>query len=298
MDKDAKLNKEVAKTYADDIAKIIGSGEGGIVKKIIHGEEEHQREKVEVSPESKKNKMLMFVSLILLTIAVVVFGFLIFFHNPVSTVDVVKSFTPFIFNDKSIYLDVKDLKRDAIIQSIRNEVDTNNIKEGEVEGVYLSVDKKLISFQDFIRLINANLVLNPSIDTGKIDEHFMLGIAGHNTGDLFNPKRVITGGDVFLLIKVRSLPEIFEIFHNWENKMFFDLHDLFNMKVSPETESFLTKNFDNGIIENKNARILYGNENQIVLMYVFVNDNYVLIANKVEVVKEVISRLTASKVGK
>ena len=43
---------------------------------------------------------------------------------------------------------------------------------------------------------------------------------------------------------------------NWENKMFSDLHDIFGIPLSLDTGYLLTKNFEDGIIQNKNARIL------------------------------------------
>ena len=57
MEGDIKTNHGVVETYAEDMAKVIEDDKSGLVKKIIHGAEEHEIEKINLSPESKKNKL-------------------------------------------------------------------------------------------------------------------------------------------------------------------------------------------------------------------------------------------------
>lgn len=80
--------------------------------------------------------------------------------------------------------------------------------------------------------------------------------------------------------------------------MFTDLHGFFDIAFSPETKYLLTKEFQDGIIQNKNARILYGNDNKIIMMYILADDNSVIIANKENAVREVILRLASSQIKK
>ena len=46
----------LVETYAEDMAGVIGSDAGGIVKKIIQGEEEKEMEKKNLSPNQRKIK--------------------------------------------------------------------------------------------------------------------------------------------------------------------------------------------------------------------------------------------------
>ena len=59
MDQEKKIENKIVETYADDMAKVLESDTGGLVKKIIHGEEEHEAEKRNFSPESQRNKIFM-----------------------------------------------------------------------------------------------------------------------------------------------------------------------------------------------------------------------------------------------
>ena len=54
MEKDDKTHNKIVQTYAEDMAKVLENNTEGLVKKIIHGEEEHEQEKKNLSPKSKK----------------------------------------------------------------------------------------------------------------------------------------------------------------------------------------------------------------------------------------------------
>ena len=57
MESDNNLKAKKVETYADDMAKAISGGQGGLIKKIIHEEEEKEALKKNISPESEKNKL-------------------------------------------------------------------------------------------------------------------------------------------------------------------------------------------------------------------------------------------------
>jgi len=107
-----------------------------------------------------------------------------------------------------------------------------------------------------------------------------------------------TGTDLFILLKVNSFADVFNQMRIWENKMFTDLHDFFGVDISIDTSYLLTKDFVDGVIQNKNARILYDNTGKIVMMYVYIDDSSVVIANNEETTREVILRVNSSKIKK
>lgn len=218
-------------TYAEDIARVIGSGDAGMVKKIIHGEGEHEEEKKKSLPESKKNQLFMLFGAIIVLISFAVIMSMFLLKKHISTVEIEKTFTPIIFNDKSTFIEVKDLKKDAIAQSVFNEVVTTNLKEAGLEGIYLNLNKKSIDLKKFISLIEGNLSLGKIPGVGFDNDKFLLGV--------FNiPTKIETSADksFFILLKVSSLPEIFSSMRDWENKMFLDLHGFFGLDLSPETK--------------------------------------------------------------
>ncbi len=277
-------HNKIVETYAEDMAKVIENDQsGGLIKKIIHGEEEHEKEKRNLSPQSKKNKFFMLVGLLLFALGAAT---LIYFINSreVPTVPVEDQFIPLIFTDKSIFIEVKDLNKEKITQSVRTAVVSNDVKQGGVEGIYLTFDKKMIGLRQFISLLKANFVPGEIV---FVSDNFLVGAVNENNNK-----------DFFMLIKVRTTADVFDSMRLWESKMFSDLHGFFGVELSAETKYLLTKEFENSIIENKNARILYDKDNKIVMMYILADDNSVIITNTENATHELMLRLASSQIKK
>lgn len=291
MQNDNEKDK-VVQTYAQDVAEVIENDKGGgLIKKIIHGEEEHEIEKRRLSPESKRNRLFMFVSFLLLFFTLIILSSL-FFKKDADTVAVEKQFAPIIFNDKTIFLEVAGLNKDEISQTVSNEVSGTGVKLGGIEGIYLTENKKIIGLRKFIALIKSDFTVNQS-DPNFVNDNFLLGVV--NNGNL---PASSAGKDFFMLIKMRTLPDIFNSLRVWENKMFSDLHGFFGIGIGSGTKYLLTKEFQNGIIQNKNARILYDQYNKIVIMYILANDTSVIITNTENAAREIMLRLASSQIKK
>lgn len=297
MEKDEKIKHASVETYAEDMAKVIENDKGGLIKKIIHQEEEHEIEKQSLSPELKRNQFFMSMSVLLIfTTLIMLFSFLL--KKDINTVDVKEQFTPIVFNDKSDFIEVSGFKKEKIAQVVRSAVDTTMVKVGGIEGIYLTENKKVVGLKRFFTLIKGNyLSANIGGNNGFVNDNFLMGVV-NNEGKLAPS----TGKDFFILLKVRSITDVFNSMRAWENKMFLDLHGFFGIDISPETKHLLTKNFENGIVENKNARILYDKDentnNKIVMMYIFANDTSVIITNTQNATREIILRLASSQIQK
>jgi len=282
-------NKSI-ETYAEDMAKVIEGTEGGLIKKIIHEQEIHDLEKKNLSPQSKKNQLFMFVGSLLLFLALGLFIFLSFFKDKVSVVNVPMQAVPIIFTDKNYYQDITKLNSVAIAQSVLNEVRGTDVKTGGVEAIYLTLDGKIVGFRHFIQLIEGNFIA-PTAPI--IDDNFLLGAVRSATPDINGQDK-----NLFILLRNQSFIDAFDNTRKWEGKMFNDLHGFFGMRISPETKELLTKDFVDGRISNKNARILYDKSGNIVLMYVFADENSVIVSNSEHAVDEVIFRLNSSQISK
>ena len=53
-----KIEHKLVETYAEDMARVIQNDHDGLVRKIIHEQEEHDAQKKELSPQSKKNQLI------------------------------------------------------------------------------------------------------------------------------------------------------------------------------------------------------------------------------------------------
>ena len=287
MENDEKING-VVRTYTEDMAEVLENDTQGLVKKIIHGAKEHEQEQENLSPESKKNKFFMIVSILLIVLAVITLSFFIFKNSVSNTVPVLKQFVPIIFNDQSTYIEVSALNRDEIIQTVLNEVNATKAQVGGVEGIYLTENKQMIGLRRFIALITSSFI--PGDNTLFVNDNFLMGAM--QTGLKSTSP---TAGNFFILLKVRSNADIFNSLRLWEPNLLTDLHGFFGINVSSDTSYLFKKEFQDGIVENKNARILYDNNGKIVVMYIFADDNSVIITDSQEAAHEIILRLTSGQ---
>jgi len=281
MEKNSKTQNKIVQTYAQDMAKVIENDKSGLVKKIIHKEQEHEIEKSNASPESKKNKFFMLIGLLFISIGLATL-FFFFLKKNTNTVPVEQQFVPIIFNDQSAFLEIAAFNKDQIAQTVLNEVSNTKVKTGGVEGIYLTENKKIIGLRRFIALIKSSFL--PSDNTLFVNDNFLLGVVNSETKDFF------------IILKGRSTADIFDSLSAWENKMFLDLRGFFGVDISSTTNYLLTKNFEDGIVENKNARILYDNNNKIVMMYILADDNSIIITNTQNAAEEIMLRLASSRV--
>jgi len=278
----------IVETYVGDMADVIGSGEDGLVRKIIHEQEGFEEDKKNLSPESKRNKIFMFAGLALIFLAVAIVAFFIFKNRNAATVSIAPQFVPIIFSEKSIPLEVSGLKKDEIIQTISSEISKLQTKKNTVEGIYLTEKGQTIGLRKFISLIDASFF--PSDNTLFVRDDFIMGSVFTGSKAL-NPY----ASDFFILIKVRSNVDIFDSLRGWEKTMLTDLHSFLGVNISSDTNYLFKKNFEDGIIQNKNARILYDKNGNIVLMYVFANDNSIIITDDKAAAQEIMLRLAASQ---
>ncbi|MCX6757466.1 MAG: hypothetical protein NTZ44_01110 [Candidatus Nomurabacteria bacterium] len=280
---EAPQKSGVTRTYAEDLAYAMDHVEGDLIKKIIKEQEQIGEEQENLSPQSKKNKVLMIVSGVLILSAVVLFFLLANFGAKIFTITLKTQSTPLIFADKSQFLPVDGLSKDEIIQKIKSGVSNTIVKNGGIEAIYLTEGQQIVGLKRFIKLIKANVPLEMSDYT---TENFMIGAFNGNTKDLF------------ILIKVNSFTDVFPGIKAWENKMFSDIGDLFGTPTNIDTNYLLTKDFEDEVVGNKNARVLNTNDGKPVLKYVFANDTSVIVIANDEAVNEIMLRLSAGQIRK
>jgi hypothetical protein len=280
----------LVETYAEDMAGVIGSDAGGIVKKIIQGEEEKEMEKKNLSPESRKNKIFLYVGIVFWIIALIVASFLLFKKNT-NTIAVQQQFVPLVFNDQITPLEISGLKKDDIAQAILNEINNTKVKSLGLEGIYLTENKQNIGLRRFLTLIDSHLTLDSN--TTFVSDNFLLGVVKNPANANANAN---SGTGFFILIKVRSATDIFDSLRAWEPNMLNDLHGFLGMSANTTNNYLFTKNFADGLISNKNARILYDQNGNIVLMYVFADDNSVVVTDSQNAAQEIMLRLASAQI--
>jgi hypothetical protein len=71
---------------------------------------------------------------------------------------------------------------------------------------------------------------------------------------------------------------------------------LYNINVAGENSYLLSKPFQDSVLKNQDARVLYDNQGQVVMLYLFVNnDDLIIIAKDESAVLEILNRLGTLK---
>ncbi len=283
--KDTVSSSPAVETFTDDMVKVIEDSQGGLIKKIIEEQEKHEVEKVNFSPESKRNRTFVFVSLILILISVSLLAFLFFRERgaviPIQNTPVRVS--SIIYTDKVKLEAVDGLNKDQIVEKIQDEVNQSDLTTGEVERIYPAENAKIIGLRRFVTLLQSTFLAG---DLNTANDDFILGLVNSDKKELF------------ILLRTRSFVDIFPALKAWENKMFYDLHSLLGIELNSTNGALLTRNFEDGFVENKNARIIYDDSGNIVLMVVFADDRSVIISSSRNAVHEVMLRLASSQIKK
>lgn len=315
-------------TFGEDMVGVISKDTSGLVQKIIHEQEERETQKNIYSPSSKQNRFFLFTSLLFIFLTLGLFVYSYFFHRDEVSIEKNNSVKSLILTDSTVFLDLSLLSKDEIATQISEQSIVTKIKKNQVEAMYFTENKKVIGFTRFNALVKSNF---PFSKVPVVSENFMLGSGAFEIeqavdlklinqdagiaevdsvatiGNIYSeydidPLRYKpdqpTRKDLFMLLSVRSFEDAFPVFKRWEEKLLLDLGGIFTIDVRGSKNYLLTKDWEDGIVQNKNARILRDNAGTPVLFYVFVDNTHVVIAKTEEVVKEIIERLIAAKVKK
>ena len=283
-------NKNI-KTYAEDLAKVVEGNEPGLIKKIIEEQEKNEAFNANVSPFSKRNKLFIIFGVFLGVLAIALVSFIFVFQQKIFTTTVVPQYVPIIFTDQNQFFEISGSNKEKVISDIVAEVNKSKIQTGEVQGINLVENKKLISFKRLISFIEGNLTAG---QLKPISDNFLMGIVNAKATDFTVP----ASKNLFFLLKINFLPDAFNSLKTWEAKMLYDLHGFFSLDLNAETNYLFTKDFEDGFVLNKNARVLYDHSGQVVLMYVFIDSNYIIISKDIDTTLEVMNRIFSSKTAK
>jgi len=279
------------KTFSQDFADAIEKNQGVTIKDLIAEQEEKETEDKEFSPESKKNKTFILVGIILFLVAIGAVIFVVLKQSNFFAKDIQLNNTPIIFVENNEFLDISGLNQDQIKEKVFNFSKNASFKSGGILSFYLTQNSKVIGFKQLMQLINADYPANIS---NVISESFLIGLVDTRDTQIVSP----VGGDMFMLLRTTSFVDVFELMRLWENKLFANLSSFWGFKLNADNVYLLTKDFEDGFANNKNARILTDKEGNIVFMYIFVDENNLIITNSLKSLNEVMNRLSAGRIGK
>jgi|GEM_PF-5503932 len=272
MQNDKDKVTPTVKTYTDDMVRVVEESGGTVVRQVIEAEERVEEEKR--NPEKQKNRIFGILGSVF-TIAAV--GILFYFSmnsapEPLPLPEATPGEIEHLKISASTNLEVGGLTKEEVKWAILGASSAISLAPGEIGEIILLEGGEAVGLRHFVAIAGMNLPLS-KIDF--VEDDFLLGVINWKGTN-----------HTFLLIKSRSFLDIFPALRDWEPKMLEDLSGLFG--IGPALPA---RGFQDGIIKNKNARVLTDEGGQTMIMYVFVNDEFTLLMRSQEAVEEIIARI-------
>lgn len=299
-DEAAKAPPSLARlrTYKDDIASAV-KGSNMSAAKIFLAEEERRRarERVEeaASPETPKNRALIFVSVLLVVAAIAGLVFFRFFYRPVAPAEIAVDVPDFIRADRQLeiaagdrsYRDVQaDLRRSVSTPVPQREIyrivpsEAREVAPGETGNLFRQISSE--------QLFTAIGAYPPDAVVRALEPDFFIGVYGSGT----------KGPIAFAIFETASPALARGAMLAWEETMADDLAPLF-----PEAEAYVrvTANqpvrrvqWADAVYQNRDARVLSVGDEE-VLLWGFGDNGSIIITSDPFMLPEMASRLSRDR---
>lgn len=275
---------KVLRTYTSDMAEAVRTNEVSVIKIALAEKEKREQEDIYKKAEGSKFSKIFYVIGGIIFIAASVFGIYYFIKNKkVVTEETENNIETFISYDSKTLVDTTSMSLVTDLSDAVNKIKTS----GLISALFLTKKSEtssvLLTSNNFLSLIKSTA---PGALTRSLSENYLLGKYTSNVvaDESYKPA-------TFIIFQTTDYNQAYASMMEWEKTMLKDLFVLFSIDVPKENNSLFEKQWKDVVINNKDARVLYGTNGEGILYYVFVNKNNFVITNNIEALKEVISRL-------
>jgi len=281
-------NIKVLRTYTSDMADAIRTNEVSVIKIALAEKEKREQEAVYKKAEGTNTSKTFLVIGGVILIAAAIFGSYFLFQKKkekeVST-PTTSNIETFIAYDGTANIDVTNVTNVNDLLSIMEQ--GSGVDSSLIKALFLTRKtnniSEVITSNNFLSLIGTTA---PGALLRSLSDKYLLG--KYSNPNAINEQ---DKSAMFLIFQTTDYTLAYASMLDWEKTMLKDLFVLFNINIPASGNSLFEKPWKDIIINNKDARVLYGENGEGILYYVFVNKNNFVITSNIEALKEVISRL-------
>ena len=277
-------NVKVLRTYTSDMADAIRTNEVSVIKIALAEKEKREQEATYKEAEGTNvSKTFLVIGGVILIVVAILGSYYLLQKKKSVALPTINNIETFIAYDSKSNIDVTNATNTNDLLNLINkdpQVDSPLIKAlfliRKTNSVY-----EVLTSNDFLSLIGATA---PGALTRSLSDKYLLGKYSNPNATNEQNKSAM-----FLILETTDYNQAYASMLDWEKTMLKDLFVLFN--ISPPNNLLLEKPWKDIIINNKDARVLYGDNGEGILYYVFVNKNDLIITNNTESLREVMARL-------
>lgn len=281
----SKGNLKTVRTYLSDMADTVRENDISVIKVALAEQNKHAREDLIREVEGTPAKKTAWIIGGVILVSISIFGINYFVQKNAENnlpVVVVKEQAVISYNETSS-LDINST--DYLVNKLKNHIKqlsasnvTNGINSISINQMMNGVKGKLLLMDIFSRL---NLTA-PSSLVRSLSDLYMVGTYTKNgTSD----------PNLFLIFKTNEYDYTYAGMLVWENTLSDDMFYLFNLKTKETKIQLEQRKWKDIIISNRDARVLYNEDNNPILYYMFADKDSLAITNSEDTMKEIIARL-------
>lgn len=279
-------NIKVLRTYTSDMADVIREDEMSVIKIALAEKEKREQADIYKKAEGTNlSKTLLIIGGIIFIISAIVGSYFISENKKKDmTPPVPTNIDTFISYESSGKIDTTNMRfpselTDAIVkeQSTPNIIKTLFIVKN-ANGL-----EEILSTKNFLSFLEIN---TPDTLVRSLSDKYILGKYSK-----IEPSTNKNNISTFLVFQTTNYAQSYASMLEWEKILLKDLSPLFGIDINSSNESLLEKQWDDIIINNKDARVLYEENGKLLLSYLFVDKNHFIITNSMDALKEVTTRI-------
>lgn len=286
-------NLKTVRTYMSDMADTVRANEISVIKVALAEQNKHEREDLYRKVEGTPVKKIFWTISGLILIASAIYGSYYLFKQKQ-----IKEIPPQVTREQAIIsydenYSVDLTNEDNFVSKIRKAVIEPSTLNNKTDSIKLiSLSKKInginekISIQDFFN--GMGFTAQPSF-IRSLSSSFMVGTYTKNTSG----STVISDSTpkLFMIFQSKDYEYSYAGMLEWEKTIASDMMDIFNFNTNDTKLKINDRKFKDVILNNKDARILYNENDQPLLYYIFIDKNNLVITDSLEAINEITSRL-------
>ncbi len=300
MDENNKTphNKVVAgiktvRTFSSDMAEAVRDNEMSVMKVALA--EQKKKENDEVVEKSKGTPLTKALwvggGIALVVLGIGAYYLVVQIKNPstVTNTPVITQHVALVPYDQKVDLDITNIVSSTEVMSLVKEQVAKSIKANGLR--YITLNRKVenisrpVTSKEFVRAIESTIPTNLSI---SLADTYMVGT--------YLPEGENERSHLFLLFETKDYNTAYASLLVWEHTMLDDLFTMFDIDVAGDNKELFGKPWKDQVINNKDARVLYGTEGEPILYYLFLDKNHFIITDSAETIREVTTRMITKNI--
>lgn len=260
---DKKSKTPILHTLETDTAEYMKKG----VSLVEIAAEEAKRSGLKFKETADKSPLKKIIALIaiLFIVASIGLGVFWFFNKKQAQEQSISLIQPILVADDQIEV-ILDLENpQKFLNNLQNAIQSQ-IRPNHLLNVFVALDSR-----EFLRMIGVN---SPPELVDALDSKFMLA------------KFYLTKDWPILILKIRAYDSAFSGMIKWERTITRDLEEIFSLSPKPGFD------FQDKEIQNHDTRVLNDKDGNPLLIYSFINRNYLVLTTNEEPLKEIFRRFS------